>query len=250
MFDFFDAATPEYKQHSFHVDMVTNQPKSIRDLDKSKLTYPYIEEPESQQIFVKEHFLSSDECDYLLWLAETSDKWADVGIPFWNGRNLGLLRHLPSHKYGSVETIRILLNIHQKIKEFVFKSFGVEVFADQIGIIRWPPGSYQMPHIDEQVGFSRVAGCVLYLNDDYEGGKTYYPYYDRQLTPQKGTVFAHSANRSHLHGVTRILEKTRYTIGSTWSTEKEHSTYEAELSKMKSYIEAMGQQEIPAEKRC
>jgi hypothetical protein len=251
MFDFFDETKPEYKQHSLHVDTLTNRPRSIKDLDKTKLTYPYVQKPETQQIFVKEHFLSPDECDYFVWLAETADVWSEMNeYPFWHERNLSIFRYLPYHKYASVETIRLVLSVHQKIKEFVSKSFGVEVFADQIGIFRWPPGSYQMPHIDEQEGYSRVAGCVVYLNEDYKGGETYYPYHDRSLAPREGAIFAHSANASHLHGVTKILEKTRYTIGSTWSTQKEHSTYEAELSKMKSYLESQGQQELPVDKKC
>ena len=36
MFDFFDETKTEYKQHYLHVDTLTNRPRSIKNLDKTK----------------------------------------------------------------------------------------------------------------------------------------------------------------------------------------------------------------------
>lgn len=251
MFDFLDTSLHEYTQHCVFVDEKTNKPKKFKDLDQTRFPYKIVEKLEPAEIFYKEELLSSDECAYLVWLAETETNWTkNIVLPFWSERNIGLLTDIPKHKYQSVETIKLALSVHQKIKEFVSKSFNVECYADQIGVVKWPPNSFQMVHVDEIPELSRVAGCVVYLNDDYEGGHTFYPYYDREHTPKTGAIFAHNSNHSHLHGVTKIHGKTRYTISSTWSTKKEHSMYEAQLSKMKSYLEAVGQEELPADKRC
>lgn len=251
MFDFLNTLSPENIQHRVFVDEKTNKPKKFKDLDQKRFPYKIVEKVEPPKIFYKEGLLSADECEYLVWLAQTESNWpVNTTHPFWSERNIGLLTIIPKHKYQSIETIKLVLSVHQKIKEFVSKSFNVECYADQIGIVRWPPNSFQMVHVDEVPELSRVAGCVVYLNDDYEGGHTFYPYYDRENTPKTGAIFTHDPNHSHLHGVTRISGKTRYTISSTWSIKEEHPRYEAELSKMKSYLEAMGQQELPADRRC
>ena len=251
MFDFLNTLSSENIQHRVFVDENTNKPKKFKDLDQKRFPYKIVGKVEPPKIFYKEGLLSADECEYLVWLAQTESNWPVNTIhPFWSERNIGLLTIIPKHKYQSIETIKLVLSVHQKIKEFVSKSFNVECYADQIGIVRWPPNSFQMVHVDEVPELSRVAGCVVYLNDDYEGGHTFYPYYDRENTPKTGAIFTHDPNHSHLHGVTRISGKTRYTISSTWSIKEEHSQYEAELSKMKSYLESHGQQELPVDKKC
>lgn len=250
MFDFSDTNTRHYKQHATFVDVSTNKYRSLMEIDKSLFPYEYVEKPEPFTSFTKDGVLSSDECEYLVWLAETTTQWSNTPDVFWEERNSSLLHDVPRHRFASVETAKLVLSIHQKIKEFVTKSFGAECYADQIGIVRWPPGSYQMPHIDNASGYSRICGSILYLNDDYDGGHTYYPYYGRAHTPKTGTLFAHDSGMSHLHGVTQVFGKTRYTISSTWSVQPEHSNYEPQIESLKGYIKAVAGPELPVEKRC
>jgi hypothetical protein len=250
MFDFSDTNTSQYKQHSIFVDIPTNRYRKSNEVDKNLFPYQYVENPEPFRCFVKDDFLSKDECAYLVWLAETVRQWPRSEMPFWDERNISLLSDVPRHHFASVETVRLVLGIHQKIKEFVSKSFSTECYADQIGIVRWPPGSYQMPHIDDSDGYSRISGSVVYLNDDYVGGETYYPYYGRSNTPKSGTIFAHHSGLSHLHGVTQISNKTRYTISSTWSVDPQHSHCETQIASLKGYLKAVGQPEVPVDKRC
>lgn len=248
MFDFSDTRTSQYKQHSDFVDTSTNTFRSISQLDRSVFPYAFVENVEPFESFTKDELLSKDECEYLVWLAETQEHWSSSTDEFWHGRTIGLLTDIPRHKFQSVATVKLVLSVHQKIKEFVSKSFNTECYADQIGIVRWSPGSYQMPHIDNIDGLSRVAGCVVYLNDDYQGGHTYYPYYGKSHTPKTGKIFTHNSGISHLHGVTQISGKTRYTIASTWSTNQEHSSYEPNLKSMKGYLETVACPELPVDK--
>lgn len=240
----------EYKQHHAFVDSSTNQPRKLNQLDSSIFPYPVVEKPEPFTCFTKDQLLSADECEYLVWLAETLPFWPGGSMKFWEERNVGLLTGIPRHGYASIFTARLVLGIHQKIKEFVSKSFGVEAYADQIGIVRWPPGSFQMVHIDAVPERTRICGSVVYLNDDYRGGRTYYPYYGKEHTPKAGTIFAHDAGHSHLHGVTQILDKTRYTISSTWSTDPKDSVYEDNLRSLKGYLEQFGQPEQSHGRTC
>lgn len=225
MFDFFDKKTSEYKNYSTFVDDISHRPIEINLIEKNAFPYPFVEELEPQKIFKKENLLSEDECEYLVWLAETSDYWPVGSMIFWEERNIPFLTKLQSHKHASSELREICFNIHDRIKNFISESFGVDVFADQIGIVRWPPSSYQMTHIDAIQGFDRIAGCVVFLNDDYDGGEPFYPYYGLITKPKRGMIYAHDPGHSHLHGVTRIRNKTRYTISSTWTRKQEQSKY-------------------------
>jgi 2OG-Fe(II) oxygenase superfamily len=247
MFDFLNTETPEYRRHSDFVDISTNTPKRFKDLDKSIVAREFTDNIKPASIFIKDQLLSRDECEYLVWLAETVSEWPSSMVDFWDQRNIGLLTTIPKHMFASVATAKLVLGIYYKTKEFLSKSFGVECYCDQMGLVRWPSGSFQMPHIDNVPNMSRFAGCVIYLNDDYDGGVTYYPFYDRQINPLVGRIFAHDSGESHSHGVTKISTKTRYTISSTWSTDPKDSNYEAEIQSLTNYINNCSQPELPHE---
>jgi hypothetical protein len=239
MFDFSDTETHEHKQHLLFVDIDTNLPKNIEDIDKRMFPYPVLDCAPEFKIFTQDDLLSADECEYLIWLAETLPSWPVGTMNFWSERNVGLLTDIPKHKHASVITAQLVLDIHDRIRRFISDSFGFECYADQIGIVRWPPGSFQMPHVDEVPELDRIAGSVVYLNDSYAGGRTYYPYYGKENTPRTGTIFAHDPGQAHLHGVTQILNTTRYTISSTWSKNPKDSRYESYLKSLKSYIDVV-----------
>lgn len=245
MFDFSDESTPEYRNFSMFVDVSTNTPRKINTLIDRLFPYPFVECVDEQKIFSKEEFLSPEECDYLIWLAESQEIWLEDTIPFWAGRNLPFFPTLQYRQYASTHTQQLSIRIYAKIKEFIEKSFGEKVNADQMGIVRWPPGSWQMTHIDHVDGLDRVAGCVVFLNDDYEGGEPFYPYYGKTTKPKTGMIYAHDPGPSHLHGVTRIIGKTRYTISSTWTRNMTIHPYEKDLEKMRNYLQSCASPERP-----
>lgn len=225
MFDFSDKETSEYKNYSIFVDDETNEPRNISSLNKTQFPYPFVETVEPQKIFKQENLLTKEECEYLIWLAETHENWNKGTLKFWEERNMGFFAELQAHKFKTPELQKLSLDIHDRIKKFISDSFGVEVYADQIGIVRWLPDSWQMTHIDAVHDFDRVAGSVVFLNDDYEGGEPFYPYYGIKTKPEQGMVYAHDVGHSHLHGVTKIRNKTRYTISSTWTKNPSQNVY-------------------------
>jgi hypothetical protein len=239
MFDFSNKETPEYKNYSTFVDIETNNPIPIEKIDKNKFPFPYIENVEPSKIFIQENFLTEDECDYLVWLAETQLSWPIVGALFWDERNLGLLTHVPKHHFAGFLTAELVVDIHKKTKEFISNSFNTPAYADQIGINKTPPDGWQMPHKDSVPHLDRIAGCVIFLNDDFEGGEPFYPYYGIKTKPKKGMIYAHDPGHSHLHGVTQNKNKTRYVISSTWTKKAEQFSYARELSVTIDYIRQM-----------
>jgi hypothetical protein len=225
MFDFSDVTTPEYQSFVNFVDIETNIPRKIAEIDRAVIPYQGKNEVEPFRSFQMENLLTKEECEYLIWLAESTDEWLVETIPFWKHRNLPFLSMLPERPWATEETYPLCIDIVTRIWKFIEDSFWVDVYPDQIGLVRWLPGSWQMVHKDDVDGLDRVSGCVVFLNDDYEGGEPFYPYYDKMVKPKAGMVYAHSSNEDHLHGVTQIRNKTRYTISTTWTTNKDKSNY-------------------------
>jgi 2-oxoglutarate-Fe(II)-dependent oxygenase superfamily protein len=89
----------------------------------------------------------------------------------------------------------------------------------------YPPGSEgQALHRDDgrpgpgtEIEYSRemfgarIVGTILYLNEDFNGGKLKY-YRGPKFKPVPGLLVIH--NGEAVHGVTRVTGGTRYTIGS------------------------------------
>ena len=180
-----------------------------------------------------ENFISSDEVETILSFAKTKETWEDSG-PFWTNRTLNLEFLF---KNGDKEIALILNNIRKKIKETIQTEYGngKEVYADLIQLVRWFPGMEQHPHADDMKNIEdsdewfhhRDFGAILYLNNDYEGGITFYPEYELGIVPKPGMLAVHPGDSDHIHGVTRIENSNRYTIASFWTFDK---TYEYDYS--------------------
>jgi hypothetical protein len=175
-----------------------------------------------------ENFISNEEIDILLSFAKTKETWEDSG-PFWKNRTLNLEFLFNS---GDHEIAIIINNIRKKIKETIQIEYGngKEVYADLIQLVRWFPGMEQHPHADDMKNIEdsdewfhhRDFGAILYLNNDYEGGITFYPEYELGIVPKPGMLAVHPGDSDHIHGVTRIENSNRYTIASFWTFDKKY----------------------------
>lgn len=106
----------------------------------------------------------------------------------------------------------------------------VPVYTDILCFNRWRVGDMQHPHADgEQLDGSlhpfhwRKYGCILYLNDDYEGGEIYFPNQSVELKPRRNTLVFFPGTTEYLHGVRPITKGTRYTISTFWTFDFGHS---------------------------
>jgi 2OG-Fe(II) oxygenase superfamily len=55
-------------------------------------------------------------------------------------------------------------------------------------------------------------GCIIYLNDDFEGGETVYPKKSISIKPEKNKLVCHPASDDYVHGVLQNHGNNRYTI--------------------------------------
>lgn len=174
----------------------------------------------------KDSFLSKEECEYLITTANCSELWESGGSLFWDNRVINFHR---ISKYDS-KAAEILLDANIRCGNVIKNNYHIdEIYSDTLQIVRWFPGMEQPPHADDMTnteikGFEhRAFGSIIYLNDNYEGGNTYYPNYDIKITPKSGTLAIHPGDPEHLHGVTKIEGGMRYTIASFWTPYKNKS---------------------------
>lgn len=170
------------------------------------------------------NFVSGNDCKYLIDSAIKSDAWENAGDSFWDSRVINYNTMLHFDK----DSASIMKDINMRSAEIIKSIYGLEheVYSDLIQIVRWLPEMEQNPHADDMSnsdakGFDhREYGSIVYLNDDYEGGHTYYPNFNLEIVPEVGKLAIHPGDVEHLHGVTKIKNKTRYTLVSFWTSNK------------------------------
>lgn len=176
-----------------------------------------------------QNFISKEEADEIVYFVSQIEKWEDhEGTSFWSNRGLSDVTIYNRH---NKDMGKYLYDLRDRIKETLQNFYGPEeIFPDLLQVIRWFPGQEQSPHSDNMENTEHAAtnqhrkyGVVIYLNDNFDGGKTFYPQHNFEITPETGKLAVHPGDTNHMHGVTRVENAIRYTIVSFWTTDKNHA---------------------------
>ena len=172
--------------------------------------------------------LSPEECSYILDFCKSASSWRSIPDSFWHDRTID---------YSALEDVKIKKIISDKfikIQKLLRDEYSLDsnVYPDNIALVRWLPGMEQSPHCDDMSDSerdhslfkNRFFGAILYLNDDFTGGETFYPDHDFKVVPKQGMLAVHLGDCNHRHGVTKVENSTRYTIASFWSFDKNTAT--------------------------
>lgn len=171
-----------------------------------------------------DNFLSKEEISSILDYAKKSDTWRKIPGNFWDNRTINL------SVMEDQSVFKIIEGIIFKVQQIMIKEYQTPStpYPDTVDLVRWFPGMEQIPHCDdmsdnekEKSRFQhRYFGSVICLNDNYQGGRTYYPEHNFEVTPKAGTLVVHLGDCNHRHGVTKIEKETRYTLASFWTFDK------------------------------
>lgn len=194
----------------------------------------------------KPNFLSNEECEYLVWMAESGSEWDYYPGSFLNQRTIDFFTTLQHRYYSSVQLQRLSLQIFRKTQEYVSKFIGFDVNVEFMAILRIEPGVEQKLFTYDGSIIDRVAESVIFLNDDFEGGLALYPNLGKTVMPQAGLIYAARTSDTHTHGVSLVSGSTRYAIISGWTNKPRTDALDKSIEKLEDYILAHGQDEIPA----
>ncbi len=79
-------------------------------------------------------------------------------------------------------------------------------------------GGFTAQHYEQSEGkgmSQRFAVWMIYLNDDFEGGETFFPYQDLTITPKTGSLVIWPANYTYPHHAIDNLKGTKW-IATGW----------------------------------
>jgi len=90
-----------------------------------------------------------------------------------------------------------------------------------VEFVKYEAGGHYVTHIDGQyleddmikIGPDhKDLTCILYLNDDYDGGELTFNFFNKTIKPKSGQVITFPSNWRYLHKVSTITSGERYAI--------------------------------------
>lgn len=164
-------------------------------------------------VSVNENFLNQEMFSTLKTFAETTTLYdQNTNNTVWNQRIV--------HAVQAPEIKEVGRKYIQIVAEKIKSDFNIDkpIFTDILCFNRWRVGDMQHPHADEDNGFGwRKFGCVLYLNDEYEGGNIYFPNKNLSIKPKANTLAFFPGDKEYLHGVEAVTSGIRYTLSTFWT---------------------------------
>ncbi len=186
-----------------------------------------------------ENLLTEEENEYLLNFIKGNQVW-DQGQDVRNENGTIIYQHnvwadrVATKKSldESDPNVSVMLNtIIQRLRLIIEKHFNVEVNPTGPCLVRWPVGSMQWPHADKELheGPDKGTannfpwydiGTVIYLNEDYEGGRLHFPKQEIAFKPKARAAYFFPGDLNYIHGVDVITKGTRYTSPWFWTITK------------------------------
>lgn len=159
-------------------------------------------------IYLIDHFISNEDCDYIIDKAKNNLVRAKVVLGSQNIVNNDTRNN--SNCWINFDKDKRLHQICQKISELVDIPLSN---SESLQIINYQVNERYRPHYDawednEEFNISkgqRLFTCIIYLNDVEEGGETEFPKLNLKIFPKKGriTIFSNTyKNTQRLHDLT------------------------------------------------
>lgn len=124
-------------------------------------------------------------------------------------------------------TNQLLLDRVGIIQQSLYQIYGVKFpQSESCSILRYQPGQYYKRHIDNLLLASRLdevahgiptrdVSVVGYLNDDFEGGETFFDRQNLKVKPQLGNVLVFPSYYTHPHQALPVTKGQKYSF-TTW----------------------------------
>ena len=175
-------------------------------------------------IVIRPQTLSPAQCRVLIDCFEHNREACTIKdcAPYWAGRYIWQ-NMLPETEVIALRLMQQVRFLAQLLLTRVVQP-SRPIYSDTAQLVRWHEGIELTPHTDnmEPDGTPnstphRCYSSLMYLNDDYAGGETYFPGHGFRLKPEAGTLILFGAGPEFVHGVTRVTAGLRYTYAG-WFT--------------------------------
>lgn len=188
----------------------------------------YTVTPLDSEIFLVRALLEPAFCQALIQLTQQAPlQSADILIETVDNqiRSNDLLR-LGGENPALAAANQQILNRLAVVKQLLVQVYGVKFpYAEPCTLLRYGSGQFYKRHIDNLLLESRFAeveqglptrdiSIVGYLNDNFEGGETYFDRQDVKVVPEAGAVLVFPAYFTHPHASLPIRSGEKYAFTS------------------------------------
>jgi prolyl 4-hydroxylase len=184
--------------------------------------------PLSNEIFIVENLLEPALCQHIIQITQHCQlQAADILIETIDNQ----VRSNDLLKLGGSDpllqsTNQLLFGKLVTVQQLLYQTYGVKFpYAEPCTILHYQAGQFYKRHIDnillasrfqevEQGIPTRDISIVGYLNDDFEGGETYFDRQDLKVTPTAGSVLVFPAYFTHPHESLPVRQGQKYAFTS------------------------------------
>jgi hypothetical protein len=129
-----------------------------------------------------EDFLTAEECDYLIDYVDKNYTFNRSNVNT-NGRSLESSWRTSESLTVTDRHASVFRNIYERVADYLQVN---DSQIEDLQVIRYKENQQYKPHLDPAKENDRVYTVILYLNDDFVGGETYFPMLDLKIKPKKG----------------------------------------------------------------
>jgi prolyl 4-hydroxylase len=124
--------------------------------------------------------ITDEECEYIKSMAKEKLKPSTIGDEF-----------VEDEEIRKSETAWLDPDDHH-IQSIIAKCVDDVTLCENLQVVRYTPGGFFKPHQDADIEHSnrRKHTFIFALNDEYEGGETYFPILDKTYRLRKGDVLS------------------------------------------------------------
>lgn len=187
-------------------------PEDVQDVYDNNIRIT--EGKSNKEIYELENFVDPAICDEIMnWFKTAPKSQEENAQQLFNGRQIN---------YSKIVDERIKRLVMHFKYEATFLARGIwneMLYPDFTDLVFWDEGSGMLVHADNAdeegrpnyVSWRNYSG-VLYLNDDFLGGETFFPDHGPHfIKPKKGKIALFPAGIEYRHGVSTVVGK-RYTL--------------------------------------
>jgi Rps23 Pro-64 3,4-dihydroxylase Tpa1-like proline 4-hydroxylase len=174
-------------------------------------------------IFVFESVISKEECKYIINTIEKYPAWQEaktVGeiedhrktqVDFLvnrYGNNSELYKAHSIIGYNFKKVFEKLATIYSAGEDSTHLFYTND---EGVQILKYQPGEFYKEHIDNGPMTKRIHSCIIYLNDDYEGGETKFKRQDLIFKGKIGDIIFFPSCFTHPHEAMEVISGLKYT---------------------------------------
>jgi hypothetical protein len=182
-----------------------------------------------KDIYLFKKLLTKKECDFIIETVEKFPAWEDAKtlgdleeyrktqvdyLTNRYGENSQLYKAHSIIGYNFKIAFEMLMDIYKN--EEMNKSYLAYNGDEGVQILKYCPNQFYKEHIDSASNMKRMHSCILYLNNEYEGGNTEFKRQKVSLKAEIGDLVIFPSFYTHPHCSQEIKSGNKY-VAVIWS---------------------------------